>query len=174
MNNRHLIKTLNRNLRNATHQHTLTKQTTLMKMTFNPIRNKTKITDWSLDCIISVSGNRGILRSKDVVFHQSDTDVEKLVDSIEHFTYVPETDEILVMLRGLFTIYRRPILTKGQLHFLLSFSCDSVVCMGHKATAYLVVVLKHCEKNNHRLTICSMNDTGCYAKLAQITDSFYV
>lgn len=140
-----------------------------------PIQYKKKFTDGSLDCIISVSGDRSILRSKDVIFHQSDTDVDKLVDNIEHFTYVPETDEILVMLKGQFKIYRRPISTKGPLHFLMSFSCDSVVCMGHDATAYLVVILKHCyDISYHRYTIYSINDTGCYTKPTQTTNSSYV
>lgn len=146
----------------------------ICKDDIKPYQYKKKFTDGSIDCIISVSGDRSILRSKDVIFHQSDTDVDKLFDNIEHFTYVPETDEILVMLRGLFTIYRRPISTKGRLHFLLSFNCDSIVCMGHDATAYLVVVFKHKDKNNGTHTICSINDTGCYTKAAQTIESYYV
>lgn len=47
----------------------------------------------------------------------------------------------------------------------MSFSCDSDVCMGDDATAYLVVILKHCYDNSyHRYTIRSKNDTGCYTK----------
>lgn len=140
-----------------------------------PHQYKKKFTDGSIDSIISVSGDRSILRSKDVIFHQSNTDVDKMVDNIEHFTYVPETDEILVMLRGQSTIYRRPLSTKGRLYFLMSFNCDSVVCIGHDDAVYLVVVLKISymigNKTFGNYAICKIDDTGCHAKPYQTAES---
>lgn len=142
-----------------------------------PHQYKKKFTDGSIDSILSVSGDRSILRSKDVMFHQSNTDVEKLVDKIEHFTYVPETDEILVILKGHRSIYRKPISTKGPLHFLMSFDCDSVLCMDHDEAAYLVVVLKCIFKNvinpYIRYNICTIDDTGCHTKPSQTFESSY-
>lgn len=133
-----------------------------------PHQYKKKFTDGSIDRIISVSGDRSVLRSKDVIFHQSHTDVDNLVGEISHFTYVPETDEILVILRGQLKIYRRPMSTKGRLIFLMSFDCYSVSCMGHDAYAYLVVVLKQFvtvnDKKIPRYSICTIDDTGCYLK----------
>lgn len=132
-----------------------------------PHQYKKKFTDGSVDSIISVSGDRCILRSKDEMFHQSNTDVEKLVDKIEHFTYVSETDDILVILKGHLSIYRKPISRKGPLHFLMSFDCDSVLCMDHDEAAYLVVVLKRVfvtidKKHDISYYICTINDTGCH------------
>lgn len=135
---------------------------------------KKKFTDGSINSILSVSDERSILCSKDVIFHQSNTDVEKLVDKIEHFTYVPETDEILVILEGHPSIYRRPISTKGRLYFLMSFDCDSVVCMDHDAAAYLVVVLESVFILDKKFTIyniCTIDDTGCHTKPSRSFES---
>lgn len=136
------------------------------------IQYKKKFTDESIDSILSVSGDKSLLCSKDVIFHQSEADVEKLADKIEHFTYVPETDEILVILKGHPSIYRKPISTKGPLHFLMSFDCDSVICMGHDAAAYLVVLLKLVfNKSCISYDICTIDDTGCHTKPSQSFDS---
>lgn len=151
-------------------------KTNICKVEIKPHQYKKKSTDGSIDSIISISGDRSVLRSNDVIFHHSNTGVDQLAEKIEHFTYVPETDEILFKLRGQLKIYRRPIAKKGRLHFLMSFDCDSVVSMSHGATAYLVVILKHVWKGNDKTyttwySICSINDTGCHVKPAQSVSS---
>lgn len=143
-------------------------ETNMCKDAVKPHQYKKKFTDGSIDSILSVSRDRSVLRSKDVIFHQSNTDVDKQVEEINHFTYVPETDEILVILKGQLKIYRRPMSTKGRFVFFVSFDCYSVSCMGHDASAYLVVVLKQFvtvnDKKIPRYSICTIDDTGCYLK----------
>lgn len=97
----------------------------------------------SIDSIISISPERSIFCSDNVLYHQSNTDVEKLVDTIEHFTYVPETDEIIVMLKRKKEIRRKQISTKFTerdfLHYRTVLELTEVICMGHDASAYLVL-----------------------------------
>lgn len=136
---------------------------------------KQPFTEGAIDCITLISGDRSILRSKDVLYYQSSTVTEKLVDNVEHFTYVSETDEILVILKGqLSKIYRRPLSTKSnELFFFMNFSCQEVLCIGHNATAYIVVVLKSlCLRN--ATYICSLDDTGCETKPTQTFKSAIV
>lgn len=135
---------------------------------------KTSFTEGAIDRITSISGDRSILWSKDVLYHQSNTVIEKLVDNVEHFTYVSETDEILVILKGQRDIYRRPLSTKSnELIFFMSFSCQKVLCIGHGVTAYLVVVLKSLTilENKTKYNICTIDDTGCITKPIQTFDS---
>lgn len=96
-----------------------------------------------------------------------------MVDNVGHFTYVSETDEILVILKGQSKIYRRPLSTKGhELIFLMSFDCQEVLCIGHDVTAYLLVVLKCLSfVGNTIYYICTLDDTGCVTKPIQKFDS---
>lgn len=95
----------------------------------------------SIDSIMSISRERSIFRSDNVLYHQSNTDVKRLVDKIDHFTYVPETDEIIVMLNGENQIYRKQISTKERdfLSYTTVLELGEVICMGHDATANLVL-----------------------------------
>lgn len=139
---------------------------------------KQPFTEGAIDCITLISGDRSILRSKHALYHQSSTAVEKLLDNVEHFTYVSETDEILVILKGQSKIYRRPLSTKSnELSFFMSFSYKEVLCIGHNATAYIVVVLKglpYYFENTAYTYICTLDDTGCETKPTQTFNSSIV
>lgn len=74
-------------------------------------------------------------------------------------------DEIFVILKGYFSIYRKLIFIKGLFYFLMSFDCDLVFCMDYDEVVYFVVVLKN-EKNIYiSYNICIIDDIGCYIKL---------
>lgn len=94
---------------------------------------------------------------------------------MEHFTYVSETDEILVILKGQSKIYRRPLSTKSnELFFFMNFSDQEVLCIGHNATAYIVVVLKGFPCLGNTTYICTLDDTGCETKPTQTFNSSIV
>lgn len=134
---------------------------------------KKPFTEEAIDSITLISGDRSILRSKDALYYLLNNVTEKLTDNVGHFTYVSETDEILVILKGQRKIYRRPLSTKGhELIFLMSFDCQEVLCIGHNVTAYLLVVLKCLLFSGDTVyNICTLDDTGCVTKPIQIFDS---
>lgn len=93
-----------------------------------------------------------------------------MVDKIEYFIYVFEMDDIFVILKGYFSIYRKLIFRKGLFYFLMSFDCDLVFCMDYDEVVYFVVVLKCVfviidKKYDISYYICIINDIGCYISI---------
>lgn len=131
-----------------------------------PFQYKKKIIEGAIDSIVLVSGERCLFRSNNDVYYQSKSDVKKMMEKTEHLTYVSETDEILVILKGKTQILRGPAAsTSKQISFFLNFDCEEVVCMGHNSAVYLVAVLKEFSQTEETkrtdLIICTIDGTGC-------------
>lgn len=138
-----------------------------------PYQCKKTIIEGAVDSIVLVSGETCLFRSNDDVYYQSKTEVKRMMENAEHFSYVPETDEILVILKGKTQILRGPATSSSkQLSFFLNFDCEEVVCMGHNSATYLVAVLKEFSQTEESkrtctrtdLIICTIDGTGCRTK----------
>lgn len=132
---------------------------------------KKKFTDGSIDSILFIAVDRSIFCSDSVLYHQSNTDVKKLVDKIGHFTYVPETGDIIVMLKGENQIYRKHISTTEPdfLLYTTVLELGEVICMGHDATAYLVLFFTICFPGIIFYIISTIDDQGVIKKIIEFT-----
>lgn len=138
-----------------------------------PYQYKKTIIEGAVDSIVLVSGETCLFRSNDDVYYQSKTEVKRMMENAEHFSHVPETDEILVILKGKTQILRGPATSSSkQLSFFFNFDCEEVVCMGHNSATYLVAVLKEFSQTEESkrtctrtdLIICTIDGTGCRTK----------
>lgn len=107
-----------------------------------PHQYKKKFTKSSFDAIVLVSSEKKFLCCEDNLYHLSTTNVKKLVECVKHFTYVPETDEIIYTNNiGGFNLYRKSILIEEPA--MLFFTCNNHeerLCTEHAASNYLTIL----------------------------------
>ena len=73
--------------------------------------------------------------------------MDKLIEGVKHFIYVPKLDEVIFTLQGLFTfnelhvsIYRQSVSKVVKRMRLMKLHCKDIISMNHDDTHYLIVL----------------------------------
>lgn len=110
--------------------------------------------------MVLVSPERGFLLSKDALYQQTESGAKRLLESVKLITYVPESDEIVFVLRDQSKKICRLSASgdRKQTH-LSTMICTEILAIGHDKTNYLTI-------------LCSfLNDYGCKSLKVCLTDS---
>lgn len=125
-----------------------------------------KCIEENVRAMVLVSPERGFLLSKDDLYQQTGSDVKSLLESVKLITYVPESDEILYVLRDQsMKIYRMSASGDGKQTHLSTMNCTEILAIGHDKTNYLTIL---CSFPNgygcKSLKVCLMDSIGCLTK----------
>lgn len=137
--------------------------------TAEAVHHHKKVIDDQIDSIISITPERSLLCSKGSLYHQSKDNVHKLLEKIEHFTYVPKLEEIIFTLNGSskkICIWRQSVLKLDQKMSFMTLHCEEIVDINHEDTHYLTVLYSTFNRtvDNFLYKTCAVDlidDTGC-------------
>ena len=67
--------------------------------------------------------------------------MDKLIEEVKHFIFVPKLDEVIFTLQGSneLSIYRQSVSKAGQRMKLMKLHCKDIISMNHEDTHYLIV-----------------------------------
>lgn len=133
-----------------------------------PYQYKKQFTNSRVDAIVLVSPEKKFLSWEKNLYHLSKTETaEKLVD-VEDFTYVPDTDEIIYVLKNRLQgskIFRRPLHTDGKGTLFITLRDEQALCIKHNAGSYLVILSESVQSNkSSKLYVRIFNEIGCLTK----------
>ena len=116
--------------------------------------------------MVLVSLERGFLLSKDALYQQTGSDVKRLLESVKLITYVPESDEILYVLRDQSKrICRMSASGDEKQTHLSTLNCKEILAIGHDKTNYLTILCSFSDKYGlQSLKVCLMDSIGCLTK----------
>lgn len=113
-----------------------------------------------------VSTDKRFLCIDENLYHLSKTDAHKMVERVKYFAYVPETDEIIYVLKSQASeIFRRPVSIEGEGMLLISLGDEEALCIEHDAENYLITLTVSekesiSEENIFELKIRFINEMG--------------
>lgn len=88
-----------------------------------------------------VSTDKKFLCIDENLYHLSKTDSNELVERVKCFAYVPETDEIIYVLKSQASeIFRHPVSIEGEEMLLISLGDEEAVGIEHYAENYLITL----------------------------------
>lgn len=100
-----------------------------------------KCIEENVRAMVLVSPERGFLLSKDALYQQTGSDVKRLLESVKLITYVPESDEILYVLRDQSKkICRMSASGDGKQTHLSTMNCKEILAIGHDKTNFLTIL----------------------------------
>lgn len=113
-----------------------------------------------------ISSERAFLLSKDALYQQAGSRVNKFLKSVEHITNVPESDEIIYIMRDLRKRICRLSASgdKKQTYLLITVDCIEIMAIGHANTTYLTVVYTVYVMYGHEYQLCLVDDIDCLTK----------
>lgn len=128
-----------------------------------------------------VSTEKKFLCDEENLYHLSKTIARGLVECVQDFTYVPETDEIIYVLENQASeIFRRPLSIEGEGMLLISLGDEEALCIEHDAENYLITLTVSEREsksmgNLYEIKIRFINEMGCLIEpvrsIKQVTDS---
>ena len=136
-----------------------------------------KVLHKKVDAITLLSSERSLLCSDGILYHQNNSKVEKMVGGVTHFSYIPESDEIVFTQRwSRNTIWRQSASGQNKSKFkLMEMICDEVCAISHDGTCYLRVLYFIKGKNVFdqvikRFMVSFVDDMGCKKKEKNLGD----
>ena len=136
-----------------------------------------KVLHKKVDAITLLSSERSLLCSDGILYHQNNSKVEKMVGGVTHFSYIPESDEIVFTQRwSRNTIWRQSASGQNKSKFkLMEMICDEVCAISHDGTCYLRVLYFIKDKNVFdqvikRFMVSFVDDMGCKKKEKNLGD----
>ena len=137
--------------------------------TAEAVHHHKKVIDDQIDFILSITPERSLLCSKGSLYHQTKDNAHKILEKIEHFTYVPKLKEIIFTLKGstkMIPLWRQSILNLKQSLCFLTLHCEEVIAINHDDIHYLTVLYAMYQKTVNgylfkSLAVDLIDDTGC-------------
>lgn len=106
-----------------------------------PHQYKKNFADSRFNDINLVSTDKKFLCIDENLYHLSKTDAHEMVECVKYFAYVPETDEIVYVLKSQASeIFRRPVSIEGEGMLLISLGDEEALCIEHDAENYLITL----------------------------------
>lgn len=135
-----------------------------------PHEYKKRFNEFSFNSFVLVSTETKFLCCDDNLYHLSKSNVQELIECVNQFTYVPETDEIMYTsdTDQTLMIYRQPALkNESRTRF---FGCnETLLCIGHDNANYLAILtettpVRKWSMDVPEYCVCLMDDMGCLLK----------
>jgi hypothetical protein len=132
---------------------------------------KKTLIETGIDGVIPISSDRSILYSGGALYKQSRDNVDRIAVRVDHFTYIPKTEEVVFTLKGQNKVFRQSS-ALGQISVLITLNCEKLFYLGQKDENYITLVLSVKENvfdhNSSRLFktvtnfyVFEVNDMGC-------------
>ena len=130
-----------------------------------------KCSNVEIDSIIFTASKKGLLLSRGSLYQQSYSNVDKVLENIQHFTYAPKSDEIIFTMKGQCKkIWRQYATGERRQTPFMTLSCGNIITIGHDDNNYLNVLYEDpystsrtfLQRKNYFL--CQVNDIGCLKK----------
>ena len=104
-----------------------------------------KVLDGKITSINVTSPERSLLYSKGTLYHRRKENMDRLIESIEHFTYVPKLDEALFTCslpgsRIKLSIWRQSLSKVEQHMRFMTLHCNEIIALNHNDTQNLIVL----------------------------------
>lgn len=144
-----------------------------------PPQYQTKFFDGEIDGIRLISTERSLISSKGTLYYKTKENVDKLIEGVKIFIYLPKLDEVIFTSQGSLgyneiSIYRQSVSKVGQRMRLMKLHCKDVIAMNHDDTHYLIVLYvldlpriisfetqKPIENSVYSYEVGLFDDTGC-------------
>lgn len=141
--------------------------------------HKKSLIKTKIEGVIPISSDRSILYSDGSLYHYNRNSVDKILEKVDHFTYVPESDEVLFILKGRKKVFRQPSCGLKQRSVLITLNCEEVLCIGHGYENFITLVFSLIEKEYKNFTfvrvtnyyVCKLNDMGCVLRKRKLPNN---
>lgn len=136
-----------------------------------PHEYKKRFNEFSFNSFVLVSTETKFLCCDDNLYHLSKSNVQELIECVNQFTYVPETDEIMYTsdTDKTLLIYRQPAFKNESRKLFFSCNNETLLCIGHDNANYLVILtettpLRTWSMNVPEYCLRLIDDMGCPLK----------
>lgn len=128
-----------------------------------------KCSNVEIDAIMFIASKKGLLFSRGSLYQQSYSNVDKVLENIQHFTYAPKSDEIIFIMKGQGKkIWRQYATGERRQTPFMTLSCGNIITIGHDDNNYLNVLYEvsfyHSSNQRKNYYLCQANDMGCLKK----------
>ncbi|XP_078319682.1 uncharacterized protein LOC144621047 [Crassostrea virginica] len=130
-----------------------------------------KCSNVEIDAIMFTASKKGLLQSRGSLYQQSYSNVDKVLENIQHFTYAPKSDEIIFTMKGQSKkIWRQYATGERRQTSFMTLSCGNIITIGHDDNNYLNILYEDSYSSprtfHQRKTyyFCQANDIGCLKK----------
>jgi hypothetical protein len=102
---------------------------------------KKTLIETGIDGVIPISSDRRILYGGGTLYKQNQDNADRIVEKMDRFTYIPQTDEIVFTLKGQNKVLRQPPSSLEQQSVSINLTCEKVLCLGHTDENYIALVI---------------------------------